>query len=65
MGVMKREQLKDEVEDMAKSLAGVVDLFGEVDSEGQAQGLVWRGTLYVAAGEESYMCKGVNIYVCV
>ena len=37
MGVMKQEQLKDEVEDVAKKLAGDVDLFGEVDGEGQAQ----------------------------
>jgi len=34
---MKQEQLKDEVEDAAKRLAGDVNLFGEVDSEGQAQ----------------------------
>ena len=32
---MKQEQLKDEVEDAAKSLAGDVDLFGEADGEGQ------------------------------
>ena len=36
-GQMKQEQLKDEVEDTAKRLAGDVDLFGEVDGEGQAQ----------------------------
>ena len=36
-GATKKEQLKDEVEDTAKKLAGDVDLFGEVDSEGQAQ----------------------------
>ena len=36
-GAMKQEQLKDEVEDAAKRLAGDVDLFGEVDGEGQAQ----------------------------
>ena len=35
--VMKGEQLKDEVEDAAKRLSGDVDLFGEVDGEGQAQ----------------------------
>ena len=35
--VMKGEQLKDEVEDAAKRLAGDFDLFGEVDGEGQAQ----------------------------
>ena len=34
-GVMKQEQLKDEVEDVMKSLAGDVDLFGEADGEGQ------------------------------
>ena len=33
---MKEEQLKDEVENGAKRLAGDVDLFGEVDGEGQA-----------------------------
>ena len=36
-GAMKQEQLKDEVEDMAKRLARDVDLFSEVDGEGQAQ----------------------------
>ena len=36
-GATKQEQLKDEVEDTAKKLAGDVDLFGEVDSEGQVQ----------------------------
>ena len=34
-GVTKQEQLKDEVEDTAKSLADNVDLFGEADGEGQ------------------------------
>ena len=34
---MKEEQLKDEVEDTAKSLAGDVNLFGEVDGDGLAQ----------------------------
>ena len=33
----KEEQLKDEVEDAAKRLAGDVDLFNDVDGEGQAQ----------------------------
>ena len=33
---MKQEQLKDEVDDVAKKLAGDVDLFSEVDDEGQA-----------------------------
>ena len=37
MGATKEEQLKDEVEDMAKRLAGDVNLFGEVDGEAQAQ----------------------------
>ena len=32
-----KQELKDEVEDTAKKLAGDVDLFGEVDGEGQAQ----------------------------
>ena len=33
----KEEQLKNEVEDVAKRLAGDVDLFSEVDGDGQAQ----------------------------
>ena len=37
MGVTKQQQLEDEVEDAAKRLASDVDLFGEVDGEGQAQ----------------------------
>ena len=37
MGATKQEQLKDVVEDAAKKLAGDVDLFSEVDGEGQAQ----------------------------
>ena len=37
MGVTKQEQLKDEVEDAMKTLAGDVDLFSEVDGDGQAQ----------------------------
>ena len=32
---MKEEQLKNEVEDAAKKLAGDVDLLSEVDGEGQ------------------------------
>ena len=36
MGATKQEQLKDEVEDAAKSLAGDVDLFIKADGEGQA-----------------------------
>ena len=34
-GATRQEQLKDEVEDAAKSLVGDVDLFGEADGEGQ------------------------------
>ena len=37
MGAMKQQQLEDEVEDAAKKLAGDVDLFGEMDGDGQAQ----------------------------
>ena len=36
-GATRQEQLKDEVEDVAKKLAGDVGLFGEVDGDGQAQ----------------------------
>ena len=36
-GATKQEQLKDEVEDAVKKLAVDVDLFGEVDGDGQAQ----------------------------
>jgi len=36
MGATKQEQLKDEVEDAAKKLAGDIDLFCEVDGDGQA-----------------------------
>ena len=35
-GATKQEQLKDEVEDAAKKLADDIDLFGEVDDDGQA-----------------------------
>ena len=35
-GATKQEQLKDEVEDVVKKLGGDVDLFGEVDCNGQA-----------------------------
>ena len=35
-GAMKQQQLEDEVEDTTKKLAGDVDLFGEVDGDGQA-----------------------------
>ena len=35
-GATKQEQLKDEVEDTVNKLAGDVDLFSEVDGDGQA-----------------------------
>jgi len=35
MGATRQEQLKDEVEDAAKKLAGDIDLFGEADGDGQ------------------------------
>ena len=35
-GATNEEQLKDEVEDTAKRLASDVDLFGELDGDGQA-----------------------------
>ena len=36
-GMMEQQQLEDEVEDAAKKLAGDVDLFGEMDGDGEAQ----------------------------
>jgi len=36
-GATRQEQLKDEVEDATKKLADDVDLFGEVNGDGQAQ----------------------------
>ena len=36
-GATKQQELEDEVEDAAKRLAGEVNLFGEVDGDGQAQ----------------------------
>ena len=36
-GVMEHQQLEDEVEDAAKKLADDIDLFGEMDNNGQAQ----------------------------
>ena len=36
-GATKQQQLEDEVEDAAKKLVDDVDLFGEVDREGQTQ----------------------------
>ena len=35
-GAMEHQQLEDEVEDVAKKLAGDVDLFGEMDGDGEA-----------------------------
>ena len=37
MGTMKHQQLEDEVEDAAKKLAGDIDLFSEMDDDGQAK----------------------------
>ena len=37
MGAMQHQQLEDEVEDVAKKLAGVIDMFGETDGHGGAQ----------------------------
>ena len=34
---VETQQLEDEVEDVAKTLAGDIDLFGETDSNGGAQ----------------------------
>ena len=36
-GATRQQELEDEVEDAAKRLARDVDLFGEVDIDGQAQ----------------------------
>ena len=36
MGTAKHQQLEDEVEDAAKKLDGDVDLFGEMDGDGEA-----------------------------
>ena len=36
-GMMEHQQLEEEVEDAAKKLACDVDLFGEMDGDGQAQ----------------------------
>ena len=35
--MVENQQLEDEVEDIAKKLAGDVDLFGEMDGDGQGQ----------------------------
>ena len=37
MGTAKHQQLEDEVEDAAKKLDGDVDLFGEMDGDGEAR----------------------------
>ena len=34
---MEHQQLEDEVEDVAKKLAGDIDLFGEMDGDGEAR----------------------------
>ena len=34
---MEHQQLEDEVEDVVKKLAGDVDLFGEMDGDGEAR----------------------------
>ena len=34
---MEHQQLEDEVEDVAKKLAGDVGLFGEMDGDGEAR----------------------------
>ena len=36
-GVMEHQQLEDEVEDTVKKLADDVDLFGEMDGDGEAR----------------------------
>ena len=36
-GEMEHQQLEDEVEDAVKKLAGDIDLFGEMDSDGEAR----------------------------
>ena len=37
IGAMEHQQLEDEVEDVAKKLAGDIDLFGEMDGDGEAR----------------------------
>ena len=37
MDAMKQQQLEDEVQDTVKKLANDIDLFGEVDGDGQTQ----------------------------
>ena len=37
MGATRHEQLKDEVDDATKKLAGDVDLFSETDGDSQTQ----------------------------
>ena len=37
MGEAEHQQLEDEVEDAVKKLAGDIDLFGEMDGDGEAR----------------------------
>ena len=37
MGEVEHQQLEDEVEDTAKKLAGDIDLFNEMDGNGEAR----------------------------
>ena len=37
MGATEHQQLEDEVEDAVKMLAGDIDLFGEMDGDGEAR----------------------------
>ena len=37
MGEAETQQLEDEVEDVAKKLAGDIDLFGETNSDGESR----------------------------
>ena len=37
IGMMEHQQLEDEVEDAVKKLAGDIDLFGEIDGDGEAR----------------------------
>ena len=37
MGEAETQQLEDEVEDVAKKLAGDIDMFGETDGDGEVR----------------------------
>ena len=37
MGEVEHQQLEDEVEEAAKKLAGDIDLFGDMDGDGEAR----------------------------